>query len=78
MQYSLSEAKAHLSQLMDEVAQGKEVIITRHGKPAARLERIVVKRGVLLGQMAGEFEMPPDETFAAWSDEEAEAFLEGR
>jgi prevent-host-death family protein len=31
------EAKTHLSNLLDRVAQGEEVIITRHGKPVARL-----------------------------------------
>lgn len=31
------EAKTHLSQLLDEVAGGDEVIITRRGKPVAML-----------------------------------------
>lgn len=31
------EAKTHLSSLLERVAQGEEVIITRHGKPLARL-----------------------------------------
>jgi prevent-host-death family protein len=31
------EAKTHLSALLDRVAAGEEVIITRHGKPVARL-----------------------------------------
>lgn len=31
------EAKTHLSSLLDRVADGEEVIITRHGKPVARL-----------------------------------------
>ncbi len=30
-------AKAHLSQLMDDVAAGEEGVITRLGEPAARL-----------------------------------------
>jgi prevent-host-death family protein len=33
------EAKTHLSALLDKVAAGEEVIITRHGKPVARLVR---------------------------------------
>ena len=32
-----SEAKAHLSSLLDEVERGETLIITRHGKPIARL-----------------------------------------
>jgi prevent-host-death family protein len=31
------EAKTHLSALLDRVAAGEEVIITKHGKPVARL-----------------------------------------
>lgn len=31
------EARTHLSQLLDEVARGKKVLITRRGKPAALL-----------------------------------------
>ena len=31
------EAKTHLSALLDRVAHGEEVTITKHGKPIARL-----------------------------------------
>lgn len=31
------EAKTHLAQLLDRVAGGEEITITRHGKPVARL-----------------------------------------
>ena len=31
------EAKTHLSRLLDRVAEGEEVVITKHGKPVARL-----------------------------------------
>ena len=31
------EAKTHLSTLLDRVGGGEEVIITKHGKPVARL-----------------------------------------
>ena len=33
------EAKTQLSSLVDEVEQGRDVIITRHGKPVAKLVR---------------------------------------
>jgi prevent-host-death family protein len=33
------EAKTHLSNLIDEVEKGREIVITRHGKPVARLVR---------------------------------------
>lgn len=36
------EAKTHLSTLLERVAQGEEFIITRHGKPLARLIPVAV------------------------------------
>ena len=35
---TVTEAKAHLSSLLDRVLQGEEVIISRAGKPIAVLE----------------------------------------
>jgi len=32
-----SEAKTHLPQLLDDVERGETVVITRHGRPIARL-----------------------------------------
>lgn len=32
-----SEAKVHLSQLLDDVERGETLIITRHGRPIARI-----------------------------------------
>lgn len=34
---SLAEAKAHLSELLGDVAGGEELVITRHGQPVARI-----------------------------------------
>jgi prevent-host-death family protein len=34
---SFYEARTHLSELLDQVARGKTVLITRRGKPAALL-----------------------------------------
>jgi prevent-host-death family protein len=31
------EAKTHLAQLLEDAQRGEEVLITRHGKPMARL-----------------------------------------
>jgi len=31
------EAKTHFSSLLEAVAQGEQIVITRHGKPIARL-----------------------------------------
>lgn len=37
------EAKTHLSRLIDKVEKGEEVVITRHGKPVAKLVRAETK-----------------------------------
>lgn len=35
--YNVAEAKAHLSELLERVGEGEEVLLTRRGKPVARL-----------------------------------------
>ena len=37
------EAKTHLPRLLDEVARGKSFVITKHGKPTARLVGVRVQ-----------------------------------
>ena len=37
MEVSVYAAKTHLSRLIDQVNAGEEVVITRHGRPVARL-----------------------------------------
>ena len=39
-----SEAKTHLPQILDEVERGETIIITRHGRPIARLVPEVQRR----------------------------------
>jgi len=34
------EAKAHLSELLDKVEAGEDVVITRHGRPVAHLSAV--------------------------------------
>ncbi|UZD54984.1 type II toxin-antitoxin system Phd/YefM family antitoxin [Caldimonas aquatica] len=38
------EAKTHLSALLDRVEQGEEVVITKHGRPVARLTPVAASR----------------------------------
>lgn len=47
------EAKTHLSALLDRVAAGEEVVITKHGKPVARL---VAARQIERAQVSEAFE----------------------
>jgi prevent-host-death family protein len=35
--YNVAEAKAHLSEILERVEAGQEVLLTRRGKPVARL-----------------------------------------
>ncbi|MGA7860072.1 MAG: type II toxin-antitoxin system prevent-host-death family antitoxin [Terracidiphilus sp.] len=35
--YQASEAKTHFLRILDEVERGESVLITRHGKPVARI-----------------------------------------
>jgi prevent-host-death family protein len=37
---TLAEAKTHLSRLLDQVEAGEEVVITRRGKPIARISPV--------------------------------------
>jgi prevent-host-death family protein len=44
MDVSLADAKAHLSELVEQAANGEEVIITKRGRPVAALTAIKPKR----------------------------------
>ncbi|WP_428355339.1 type II toxin-antitoxin system Phd/YefM family antitoxin [Methyloprofundus sp.] len=43
LQMNIHEAKTHLSQLLEQIEAGEDVIIARHGKPIARLIPYSVK-----------------------------------
>jgi prevent-host-death family protein len=58
---NIHEAKTHLSRLLDEVSEGKEVVIAKSGKPVARLvpfRKRTERRK--LGLLAGRFSVPAD------------------
>ena len=40
------EAKTHLPRLLDRVARGESLTITRHGRPVARLVPVAGERGL--------------------------------
>lgn len=57
--FNIYEAKSHLSELVERAANGEEIVISKRGKPLARLspvEREEPKFGVLKGQLT----VPPD------------------
>ena len=50
----LAQAKARLSELLDKVEAGQEVVITRRGKAVAHLSAVVgPKKPLRLGELAG-------------------------
>ncbi len=58
---NIYEAKTRLSQLVDEAASGKDIIIARAGRPVARLTRFKETRGKRrLGILDGKFRIPED------------------
>lgn len=67
------EAKTHLSRLLDEALAGRTVIVTRRGKPVAKLEPIIDRSRRVFGSMKGLisfddrfFEPLPEDELKAW------------
>lgn len=61
---SLFDAKTHLSRLVESIASGaeQEVLISRNGKPVARMVPIApsILVAARIGFARGEFEIPED------------------
>jgi prevent-host-death family protein len=54
------EAKTHFSELLRRVAAGEEIVVTRSGKPVARLVPARPKGKRVLGRDAGQIWMAPN------------------
>ncbi len=58
----VSQAKARLSGLLDEVTSGEDIVITKRGKPVARLTAAVVveprRPGLVRGRVTDAFFEP--------------------
>jgi prevent-host-death family protein len=65
--YNVHEAKTHLSRLLQQAADGEDVVIAEDGEPVARLVALPKKRvrelGFAKGQvwMSDDFNETPDE-----------------
>ena len=60
---NIHQAKTHLSNLLERVAHGEEIIIAKAGKPVARLTSFETQPPheiKIIGFMAGEFTVPDD------------------
>lgn len=70
---NIHEAKTHLSRLVEDAAEGAEIVIAKAGKPMARLvplgPQTAIRFGVLKGKItiADDFDAPlPEELLAAF------------
>jgi prevent-host-death family protein len=85
MQVNIYAAKTRLSRLIDRVNAGEEVVITRHGRPVARLVPAGTakprKLGLLEGQgywIADDFDAPlPDDLLDLFEGKRKEPGTEG-
>jgi len=74
-QVNMHEAKTHLSKLVERVEGGEQIVISRAGKPAAKLVPVPTKLGKRkLGGWEGKFEMPSDEEWREMKKEIEEMF----
>lgn len=74
---SIYEAKTNLSHLVDRAQHGAEIVITRHGRPVARLVAAAKPRQPRrLGQLRGKIRLAKD--FDAPLPEDVLALFEGR
>ena len=76
MVINVYEAKTHLSQLLDRVANGEELVLGKAGKPIARLVPYRERRqprtpGRLAGRIwiAPDFDETPEDLIAAFEGE---------
>lgn len=70
------EAKTHLSRLIEEVAAGEEIVITRRGEEVARLVPSRPATTRRFGLDEGRFEIP--DSFDDPLPDEVQAAFEGR
>ena len=77
MQVNVHEAKTNLSKLLEAVEKGETVVICRNGRPVAKLVSAGSGR-LLLGAAREDTRNVDDSWWQAMTDEEADAFLDGR
>jgi prevent-host-death family protein len=72
---TVHEAKTHLSRLLADVEAGATVVITRRGKPVAKLEAVRSRQPRVPGSMKGRisfddsfFDPLPGDVLEAWGE----------
>ncbi len=59
---SVAGTKAHLSKLLDRIEKGEEIVVTRRGKPVARLTPIRPRKSPLPALAEFREQIPPLKT----------------
>ncbi|MGB7685179.1 MAG: type II toxin-antitoxin system prevent-host-death family antitoxin [Solirubrobacterales bacterium] len=75
-QVNMHEAKTHLSKLVERVESGEEIVISRAGKPAAKLVPVPKLGPRKLGGWEGKAWMASDEEMKKVDEEIAQLFEE--
>ena len=73
---NIHEAKTHLSRLVEQVAQGAEIVIAKNGVPRAKLVPLGRPRPLKFGVLKGKIRYPDD--FDAPLPDDVLALFEGR
>ena len=74
---NITEAKNHLSRLVERVQAGEEIVIVKAGRPAARLVPIeALRKPIRIGGLKGRIKVPDD--FNTMFEQEIEAMFGGR
>lgn len=73
---NIHEAKTHLSRLVEEVAAGAEIVISKNGVPRAKLVPLEASRKLTFGVLKGKLRYPDD--FDAPLPDKFLALFEGR
>ncbi|CAN5332087.1 hypothetical protein BH23GEM2_BH23GEM2_06080 [soil metagenome] len=74
---NIYDAKTRLSELVDRAARGEEIVISKRGRPVARLgpvPRVERKFGILKGQLVvpDDFDAPLPPEIQRWFEGDAE------
>jgi antitoxin (DNA-binding transcriptional repressor) of toxin-antitoxin stability system len=77
MQVNVAEAKNKLPELIKAVEQGEQVTITRRGVPVVDMVRTAAGKRKF-GTLQGRVKIHDPNWWKPMSDEEVEAFVEGR
>jgi len=78
--YNVAEAKTHLSDILERVLEGEEIILTRRGQPVARVTPIgtpnsIIGKGINDPNINSEV-VAKDEWWQAMDDEDTASWYE--